>query len=39
MNREPNALAALAYVGIKIAEYGAYAIIAGCIALAWIGTP
>jgi hypothetical protein len=39
MKHEPTAAEAAAYVGIKIAEYGAYAIIAGCIALAWIGTP
>jgi len=39
VKREPNALDALAYVGVKIAEYGAYAVIVSCIALAWIGTP
>jgi hypothetical protein len=39
VKHEPNALDALAYVGMKAAEYGAYAIIIGCLALAWIGTP
>jgi hypothetical protein len=39
MSREPNELDALAYVGGRVAEYGAYAVIAICISLFWIGTP
>lgn len=42
MKIEPTALDAAAYVGMKIAEYGAYTIIAGCIlafgiATGWLG--
>lgn len=42
MNREPNALDAAAYVAVKIAEYGAYTIIAAAIlgfgiATGWLG--
>lgn len=36
---EPTATEAAAYVGMKVAEYGAYAVIAICIAGFWIGTP
>jgi hypothetical protein len=36
---EPTATEAAAYVGMQIAEYGAYAIIVICIAGFWIGTP
>lgn len=36
---EPIATEAAAYVGMRLAEYGAYALIAICLVLAWIGTP
>lgn len=39
MNREPNALDAAAYVGMKVAEYGAWAVIAICILGFWVATP
>lgn len=39
MNREPNALDALARVASDLAEYGSYAIIAICLFYFWIGTP
>ena len=39
MNREPNALDAIAYVGMKIAVAGAYITIALALAAFWIGTP
>jgi len=42
MNREPNALDALAYVGCKVAEYGSYTILVAAvigfgIATGWLG--
>lgn len=39
MNREPNALNALAYVGMKTAEYSAYAIILIALLVFWVMTP
>lgn len=39
LNREPTAAEVAAYLATKAAEYGSYAIIAACIALAWVGTP
>lgn len=39
MKPEPTATEAAAYVGMKAAEYGSYAVIAICIFYAWIGTP
>lgn len=36
---EPTATETAAYVGAKIAEYGAWAIILICLAGLWIGTP
>jgi len=36
--REPNALDALAYVGMKICEYGAYCIIGAVLCAFWIAT-
>lgn len=39
MNREPNALDALSYVGMKVCEYGAYAIILAAICGFWMVTP
>lgn len=36
---EPTATEVAAYVGMRLAEYGAYALIAICLALTWIGTP
>lgn len=39
MKPEPTATEAAAYIGMKAAEYGSYAIIAICIGLFWIGTP
>ena len=39
MNREPNALDALAHVGRTVARFGCGLIFFACIALAWVGTP
>lgn len=39
MEREPNPLDAAAYVAMKIAEWGAYALIVGTICIAWGITP
>lgn len=36
---EPTATEAAAYVGMRIAEYGAYLIIALAVVGFWIGTP
>ena len=36
--REPNALDALAHVGLKVAEYGAYLIIGVALCAFWIVT-
>ncbi len=38
-DREPNALDAAAYVGMKIAHAGAWAIILICVVLFWAATP
>lgn len=39
MKQEPTATEALAYVGMKLAEWGCYVIILICIFYAWVGTP
>ena len=39
MSHEPNALDALAYVGMKTAEYGSYAIILIAPLVFWVMTP
>ena len=38
MNREPNALDAIAYVGMRIAEIGAYFLIGFAIFVFWVIT-
>jgi chromate transport protein ChrA len=39
MKPEPTATEAAAYVGMKIAEWGCYAVILIAIAVAWTVTP
>jgi hypothetical protein len=39
MNREPNALDALAHVGATVAYYGSLAVIVVCILGFWVATP
>ena len=39
MKPEPTATEAAAYVGMKIAEWGCYAVILIAIAVAWMVTP
>lgn len=39
MQREPNALDALAHVGATVAYYGCVAVILVCILGLWVGTP
>ncbi len=38
MTREPNALDAVAYVAVRIAEYGAYLIIGFALCVFWVVT-
>lgn len=39
MRPEPTTREALAYFGMKVAEYASYVILATCIAYGWIITP
>lgn len=39
MKYEPTATEAASYVGRKVAEYGAYIVIALALFFGWVGTP
>lgn len=39
MKQEPTATEAAAYIGMKLAEWGAYCVILAAIFFAWVGTP